>query len=160
MGVDLSAIPLNSRRAIEAELAQRIYAAALPRLGEAAALELLNAAIDEAARAAGQAFAAKAPGGAPSLAHFSEVLNLWQAGGALTIQDIERGPDSLRFRVTRCGYMEMYRDMGLPAALHATLSCRRDAAFAEGYSPKLLLDRPETISGNAPACLFHFRWDR
>lgn len=158
MGVDLSTIPLNSRRAIEAELALRIYSAALPRLGETAALELLNAAIDDAARAAGKAFAAKAPGGIPSLAHFSGVLDLWQAGGALTIQDIERGPNNLAFRVSRCGYMEMYREMGLPATLYATLSCRRDAAFAEGYSPNLTLDRPEIISGGAPACLFRFRW--
>lgn len=159
MGVDLSAVPLKFRRAIEAELALRVYTAALPRLGEAAALELLNATVDGAARAAGQAFADKAPSVAPSLAHFSEVLALWQAGGALTIVDIERGEDALRFTVTRCGYMEMYREMGLPAVLHSTLSCRRDAAFAEGYSSKLRLDRPQTISDGAAACLFRFRWE-
>ncbi len=158
MTPDLSSIPLKSRRAIEAELTFRIYSAALPRLGEAAALEILNAAIDQAAYEAGQAFAAKAPGGTPSLAHFSAVLDLWQAAGALGIEDVEQGPDTLSFRVVRCGYMEMYAQMGLPNALHATLSCRRDAAFAEGYSSKLLLDRPEVISGGAPACLFRFRW--
>lgn len=158
MTPDLSSIPLKSRRAIEAELAMRVYLAALPRLGEVAALELLNAAIDQAAFEAGRAFAAKAPGGAPSLAHFSGVLDLWQAGGALAIEGIELGAESLNFRVVRCGYMELYAEMGLPKALHATLSCRRDAAFAAGYSPKLLLDRPEIISAGAPACLFRFRW--
>ncbi|HWR04680.1 MAG TPA: L-2-amino-thiazoline-4-carboxylic acid hydrolase, partial [Humidesulfovibrio sp.] len=90
--------------------------------------------------------------------HFSGVLELWQAGGALTIEGIELEAESLDFRVVRCGYMEMYAQMGLPKALHATLSCRRDAAFAAGYSPKLLLDRPEVISAGAPACLFRFRW--
>lgn len=159
MGVDLSAVPLKFRRAIEAELALRVYTAALPRLGEAAALELLNSAIDEAAHAAGRAFADKAPQRAPSLAHFSEVLLLWQAGGALTIEEIECGGEALHFKVTRCEYVELYREMGLPLALHSTLSCRRDAAFAEGYSSKLRLDRPQTISDGAAACLFRFRWE-
>lgn len=158
MAVDFGSIPLKSRRAIEAELAARIYASALPRLGEAAALEFLNAAIDEAAREAGQAFAAQAPGSVPCLEHFSGVLKLWRAGGALEIVDDHRTPDRLEFRVIRCGYMEMYAEMGLPKELHATLSCRRDAAFAAGYSPKLIMDRPETISNGHPACIFRFRW--
>ena len=158
MEADLSSIPLQSRRAIEAELASRIYATALPSLGREAALKILDNAIDAAARAAGQAFASRAPYSTPSLAHFSQVMHLWQTGGALSIENMERGPDLLSFSVTRCGYMEMYRKMGLPAELHATLSCRRDAAFAEGYSPQLRMERPQTISGGAECCLFRFRW--
>jgi len=157
MPVDLSRIPMNARRAIEAELAARVYQAALPSLGEAAALAILNAAIDSAAFEAGQAYAAKAPNG-PSLEHFSGVLDLWRAGGALDIKDIKRADDALNFTVTRCGYMEMYAEMGLPKALFATLSCRRDASFAAGYSPRLVLDRPQTISEGAPGCLFRFTW--
>ena len=158
MGVNLTSIPLSARRAIEAQFALRMYTVALPTLGPDAALRVLNAAIDAAAREAGQAFAACAPHSTPSLEHFSQVLDTWQAGGALTITDLERGPDFLNFSVSRCGYMEMYRDMDLPTVLHATLSCRRDAAFAEGYSPQLRLERPETISGGAARCLFMFRW--
>jgi len=86
------------------------------------------------------------------------VISLWQTGGALCIDNVEHASQSLSFRVTRCGYMEMYRELGLPAFLHATLSCRRDAAFAEGYSPKLRLDRPQTISEGADNCLFRFCW--
>jgi len=157
MPVDLSSIPMFSRRAIEAELALRIYNTATTRLGQQAALEVLNAAIDEAAYAAGRAFAAMAPG-APSLEHFAKVLDLWQAGGALSIADILLEPDHLSFTVTRCGYMEMYREMDIPRELHATLSCRRDAAFAAGYSPHLKLERPQTLSEGAPSCLFSFRW--
>jgi len=159
MAVDLTNVKLNERRAIEAELAKRIFDAALPALGQAGALALLNAAIDQAAAEAGQAFAAKAPDG-PSLAHFAQVLDLWQAGGALTLADIHQDADRLDFTVTRCGYMEMYHVMGLPAVLHATLSCRRDAAFAAGYSPNLRLERPQTISEGAPGCIFRFRWVR
>jgi len=159
MAVDLTNVKLNERRVIEAELAKRIFDAALPTLGQSGALALLNAAIDQAAAEAGKAFAAKAPGG-PSLAHFAQVLGLWQAGGALTLADIHQDADSLDFTVTRCGYMEMYSEMGLPAVLHATLSCRRDAAFAAGYSPNLRLERPQTISEGASGCIFRFRWVR
>jgi hypothetical protein len=158
MGVDLSSIPLNARRAIEAELAQRVYIAALPSLGHAAALQILCDAIDEAARAAGRAFASRAPYSTPNLEHFSQVLRVWQTGGALSIENVELASESLSFCVTRCGYMEMYRELGLPAFLHDTLSCRRDAAFAEGYSPRLRLERPQTISAGAQSCLFWFRW--
>lgn len=158
MPPELSSIPMIARRAIEAELALRLYEAALPRVGEAKALEILDAAIDGAAREAGQAFAAAAPGGAPGLAHFATVLERWQAGGALSIEDIRLDGNTLGFRVTRCGYMELYRDMGVPQKLHASLSCRRDASFAAGYSRNLVMERPETISAGAPACLFRFTW--
>ena len=158
MSVDLSSIPMRSRRAIEAELALRIYTTASAHLGEAAAMKILADAIDAAAHEAGQAFAAKAPGNAPSLEHFAKVLDIWQAGGALSIADIVLEQDLLSFTVTRCGYMEMYRDMDIPQSLHQPLSCRRDAAFAAGYSPNLVLERPQIISAGAPSCLFRFRW--
>jgi len=158
MGPDLRNVPLNSRRAIEAEFALRLYTAALPHLGQQRALAVLNDAIDAMATEAGQRFAVQAPGGVPSLDHFSTVLDLWQAGGALTIADIERTQSSLMFSVMRCGYMEMYTAMDIPAALHGALSCRRDEAFAAGYSQKLLLSRPQVISDGAPSCRFEFRW--
>lgn len=158
MGIDFSAIPLQARRAIEAELAVRIYSAALPSLGHEAALKVLSDAIDAAALTAGQAFASRAPYSTPSLAHFSQVLHTWQTGGALSIESIERGPEYLSFRVTRCGYMEMYQEMGLPSVLHPTLSCRRDAAFAQGYSSQLRMERPQTLFEGADCCLFRFRW--
>lgn len=156
--MDLGALPLIARRGVEAQLMARVYAEAVPRLGEDAAMDVLNAAIDSAAREAGAAFAAKAPGGVPSLEHFAGVLTLWQTGGALSIADALLEDGVLSFRVTRCGYMEFYQELGIPAVLHATLSCRRDAAFAAGYAPQLVLDRPETISAGHAACLFRFRW--
>lgn len=158
MGADLSAIPLQKRRAIEAELAARVYSAALPNLGQEAALKILSDAIDESARTAGQEFASRAPYSIPSLLHFSQILHVWQTGGALCIENMERETDQLSFSVTRCGYIEMYREMGLPAELHPTLSCRRDAAFAEGYSSRLRMERSQTISEGADCCLFRFFW--
>lgn len=158
MGADLASIPMRSRRAIEAEMLARVYRGTAARYGKETALSILNEAIDEAAFEAGRAFAARSTYGTPSLEHFAQVLELWKSGGALDIADIQRDAQALTFRVTRCGYIELYREMALPVELHATLSCRRDAAFARGYSPCLSMERPQTISEGAACCLFRFRW--
>lgn len=159
MGPDLASIPMIHRRAIEAEMLVRVYRSTASRFGKEVAISVLNAAIDEAALEAGRAFAARSPhGGAPSLEHFSQVLELWKSGGALDIADIERNDQALSFRVVRCGYIDVYRERALPPELYSTLSCRRDAAFARGYSPHLKMERPQTISEGADSCLFLFRW--
>jgi len=154
----LSKIPLSARRAIEAEIITKIMASAELRVGGAEARAILDDAIATAAFTAGQAFAAKAPGGAPSLEHFAKVLDIWQMGGALDITDIRQDESSLSFSVTRCGYMDLYRQLGFPARLYWSLSCSREAAFAAGYSPRLALERPETIEQGAKRCAFLFRW--
>lgn len=151
-------ISLLERRTIEAELLLRVYAAASASLGPQQVLGILEQAVDSAALAAGQAFALAAPQGRPSLAHFATVLELWQQGGTLNITDIRLDADSLGFTVTRCGYVERYADLGVPAQLRAVFSCRRDVAFAEGYSPHLVLERPQTIAQGHKACCFVFRW--
>lgn len=153
-----AAIPLLERRAIEAELLLRVFDAASASLGPRQARLIVEQAVDAAALAAGQAFARSAPGGRPSLEHFATVLERWQEGGVLDIRDIRLDKTSLSFCVTRCGYVEKYREMGLPQPLHSLCSCRRDAAFAEGYSPRLGLERPETIAQGHAACRFVFSW--
>jgi hypothetical protein len=151
-------IPLLERRAIEAELLLRVYAAASASLGPELARGILEQTVDSAALAAGQAFALAAPQGVPSLAHFATVLERWQEGGVLNIMDIRQDADSLGFTVARCGYVERYANLGVPANLRTVFSCRRDAAFAQGYSPQLLLERPQTIAEGHAACRFVFRW--
>lgn len=136
----------------------RVYAAASASLGPEQARGLLEQAVDSAALAAGRAFALTAPQGLPSLAHFATVLERWQEGGVLDITDIRLDADSLSFAVTRCGYVERYAALGVPAQLRTVFSCRRDAAFAEGYSPHLALERPQTIAEGHLACGFVFRW--
>ena len=102
--------------------------------------------------------AAAAPHG-PSLAHFVTVADLWRRGGALTIEDEQQTPDRVFFAVTRCRYVESYREMGLPEELVTRLSCQRDGAFAAGYSPCLVLSRPTTLAAGASGCPFTFTWN-
>ena len=50
----------------------------------------------------------------------------------------------------------MYRALGL-ADLGASLSCQRDFALAEGFSPEIELTRTQTLMGGASFCDFRFR---
>ena len=150
--------PLLERRAIEAELLLRVFDAACAHAGPEQARLILEQAVDSAALDAGRAFARGAPGGRPSLAHFATILERWQEGGVLEITGVRLDEASLSFAVTRCGYVQRYADLGVPAPLQAIFSCRRDAAFAEGYSPRLGLERPETIAQGHAACRFVFSW--
>ena len=52
----------------------------------------------------------------------------------LEIELEEMSKDKLVFKVTRCRYAEMYRDLGYEE-LGQVLSCGRDAAFARGFNP-------------------------
>jgi len=149
---------LLERRAIEAEMLLRVYAAACESVGPEQAQSILKQAVDSAALAAGRLFALAAPQGGPSLAHFATVLDRWQEGGTLDIKDIRQDASSLSFAVTRCGYVERYADLGVPAHLHTVFSCRRDQAFAKGYSPHLVMERQQTLAEGHAACRFVFRW--
>lgn len=144
------------RRKIEAELLDRVRRVFEPELGPRQTLDLLRRVSDISAREAGAAFAAQAPGG-PSLAHFATILERWSQGNALDIKNVRLTGDELTFEVTRCAYAEAYREMGLSPDMADIASCCRDFGFAEGYSPKLRLERPETIAQGASQCRFLFR---
>jgi len=153
-----SPLPLLERRAIEAEMLLRVFDAACVNVGPEQARLILEQAVDSAARAAGRTFAQGSPGGRPSLAHFATILERWQEGGVLDITGVLLDEAGLSFAVTRCGYVQRYADLGVPAQLCTVFSCRRDAAFAEGYSPQLRLERPETLAQGQAACRFVFSW--
>ncbi len=151
-------IPLLPRRRVEAEILLRVYTALCPRIGTDAALQVIVAAVEASAEAAGREFARQAPGG-PSLEHFATVVDRWREGGALDVEGPAIRGNVLELTVTRCAYAELYRSMRLPEALARILSCRRDAAFARGYHPSLRLERSPTLAEGAPACRFRFVWE-
>lgn len=152
-----TAVSQIERRGIEAELLERVRRVFEPELGPQRTLDLLRHVSDISAREAGAAFAAQAPGG-PSLAHFATILERWAQGNALDIRNVRLGENELTFEVTRCAYAETYRKMGLSPEMADVASCCRDFAFAEGYSPRLVLTRPTTIAQGGSACPFAFSW--
>src|SRR5689334_24513074 len=149
-------LPMIERRRIEAEILKPVYEELVRRLGEAAAEDILTAAIRQSAIAQGRRYA-EAAGGATSLDGFADLLPQWTAGGALEIDVQHRDPGRFDFNVTRCRYAEMYRAMGLGKIGHI-LSCNRDGTFCEGYDARITLERAQTIMGGAPHCDFRYRF--
>jgi hypothetical protein len=150
------AMPILTRRRIEAEFAKGVYEEMRAELGETAARRILSAAVVKLAKASATAMAREAPGGKPNLDSFRAIQPLWTAEDALNIDVVKSTPTEFHFNVTRCRYAEMYREMGL-ADLGAVLSCNRDGAFCEGYDPKLKLVRTQTLMGGASHCDFRYR---
>lgn len=153
----MNALPLIDQRAIEAEIFRALYLTLSAKAGKPAALAAVADAVEALGLAAGKAFAAAAPNG-PSFDHFATVLDSWRASGALTVENVRQTGHELTFTVTRCTYVERYRAMGLPEELAGLVSCGRDEPFARGYSPKLALERPQTLAAGAPGCAFRFIW--
>ena len=57
--------------------------------------------------------------------------------------------------MTRCGYADFYKELGLPE-LGYLFSCNRDFAMAEGFSRDIRLERTQTIMEGASHCDFRF----
>lgn len=150
----MTTMSILERRRIEAEVLKPVYEEMAARFGETVAQEVLGTAIEKAAIAHAQGFAA----GETSLQSFADLIPLWQKDDALRI-DVKRRDDAhFDFDVQRCRYAEMYRSMGLGHIGHL-LSCNRDGAFCTGYDPKLKLTRTQTIMGGADHCDFRYTYE-
>lgn len=147
-------LPLLQQREIEARIVGPLVRAFADAFGREETIEVLRAVIGDLARQGGADLARSL--GESSLEAFAETLGRWQEGGALEIDLLERSPDRLSFNVVRCRYAEMYRRLGLED-LGSTLSCLRDFALAEGFSPDIQLERTQTLMQGAPFCDFRFR---
>ena len=84
-----------------------------------------------------------------------KVSGVWAAGGGLGIEPIAKSADRLDFNVTRCGYAEFFKELGLPE-LGYLFHCNRDFAMVQGFSPGLTLKRTQTIMEGASHCDFRF----
>ncbi|MBL8789203.1 MAG: L-2-amino-thiazoline-4-carboxylic acid hydrolase [Rhizobiales bacterium] len=152
-------LPTLTKRKLQAEVIGPIFAEMVAEIGEEKAAHILDRAIRKAAINEGRAFAARAPGGKPSMADFIKLFELWTTGGSLEIDVLQATDTAFDFNVTRCRYAETYRDMGLEKIGHL-LSCNRDGSFCEGYDPKLKLDRKQTIMEGHTCCTFRYSLEK
>jgi hypothetical protein len=152
----MSDVPVLTKRRLQAEVVKPVFEAMVAEVGRERAEAILDAAIRKAAVAEGAAFGQRVPEGQNPLAAFIDIFELWTRGGALEIEVLEASDERFDFNVTRCRYAEMYREMGLGDIGHL-LSCNRDGTFAEGFDPRLRLERAQTIMGGAPCCTFRYR---
>lgn len=153
MAEDLNQIDLLIRREIEARTAGPLIEQFIAAFGEDKALAEVAKVVQRLAGEAGFQFAQSLGGN--TMEHFHQAPEVWKKGGALEIELEEKDKGKLVFKVTRCRYAEMYRDLGYEE-LGQVLSCARDAAFARGFNPAIRMTRTQTIMSGSPCCDFRF----
>ncbi|MGE5147913.1 MAG: L-2-amino-thiazoline-4-carboxylic acid hydrolase [Candidatus Eiseniibacteriota bacterium] len=84
------------------------------------------------------------------------VDEIWAGGGSMAVEMLDQTDDRLEFNVTRCGYAQFYKDLGL-AELGYLIHCQRDHAMIAGFSDDIALTRSQTIMEGGPCCDFRFR---
>lgn len=146
-------VTLFEQRRIEAAILKPVFDALAARLGAGAARDILGEAIDAQAFAKGRELRDMWPEG--TLSAFTQVWDLFAEGGALDVAFIERRPERLHLKITRCRYAEHYAEAGY-GDLGFTISCRRDEALVRGYSESIRFERRSTIQEGAPCCEFIF----
>ena len=149
-----SALSLLERREIEARIALPLIQAYAEKMGREQAVAVATKVIQRLAGAAGRQMVEKL-GGNDITALAKVVRHVWAQNGALEITMLEENNLKLSFNVTRCRYAELYEKLGLEE-FGGCLSCSRDAAFAEGFNPRLELQRTQTIMEGASHCDFRF----
>jgi len=142
-----------TRREIEARIVAPLLEAFAAEIGRERAVEVVRQVILQTARQQGAELAQQA--GGCTLVHFAAALEAWKKGDAMTMDLLEQNAQCLVFNVTRCGYADMYRQLGI-AELGKTLSCGRDFALIEGFNPQIRLTRKQTILEGAAYCDFRY----
>lgn len=149
------AITLLEQRQIEANVLVPLIKAFQAEFGEERTNAIARNVITELARKHGESIAAAQGEGSP-IEQLTSGLSRFSAGGALEMKEVDHSQDAYAFNITRCGYAEFYKKMGVPE-LGFLLSCSRDFALTEGMSPDLQLTRTQTIMQGASHCDFRFR---
>jgi len=145
---------LLKRREIEAQIAVPLILAFAEKMGRERAFAVARDVIQKLAQAAGREMAKRL--GVNDLTTFAKVVrDVWAQDNALEITVLEETDCRLSFDVTHCAYAELYEKLGMKEFGYC-LSCSRDAGFAEGFNPRLKLQRTGTIMEGAPHCDFRF----
>ncbi len=149
----LNAIGVLARREIEARIIGPLLEALGAEFGQERVLEIVRQVIVGIAREQGAQLAGSMGGN--SLSHFADSMEAWKKGDAMDIEVLEQTDEKFLFNVKRCGYADLYQDLGIPE-LGAILSCSRDHALIEGFNPDVGLTRTQTILQGAPICDFRY----
>ena len=147
-------VPLLRQREIEARIVGPLIRAFAAEVGEERIIGILRGVITDLAQQGGADLARSL--GEHSLEAFARSLDRWRENDALQIDMLEQSAERLSFNVVRCRYAELYRSLGM-ADLGSSLSCQRDFALAQGFSPDIELVRTQTLMEGAPFCDFRFR---
>ncbi len=152
---DQTPLPMLEKRRIEAAIIKNVFDVLEERHGRKEAEEVISQAVIKSSVEQGKEFR-KQHGGEPDLKDFAALSDLWEMGGALEKKVHLSTPDRLEYDMVRCGYADMYQELGLGDIGHL-LSCNRDGTFCDGYNPNMELTRTQTIMEGADHCDFRYR---
>lgn len=152
---DPAPLAMLEKRRIEAAIIKNVFDVLVERHGRKEAEEVISRAVIKSSIEQGKEFRAR-HGGEPDLEDFAALSDLWEMGGVLEKEIHVSTPDRLEYDMVRCGYADMYREMGLGDIGHL-LSCNRDGTFCVGYNPDMELTRTQTIMQGASHCDFRYR---
>ena len=151
------------RRRIQGEIVKPIYDELVAEIGKDAAQALLARAVRTSLRQeAKQAAAALGETGVSMEAFAASFRATYLDRGpeaGLDVELLRADENHLDFNVTRCRFVEVYREMGL-GELAPVLSCNRDGAFATDFDANIRLERAQTIAEGAPCCTFRYTYER
>jgi predicted ArsR family transcriptional regulator len=142
------------RRRIEGRALIPFIEALSEKFGEDAARDVLDATIRKMAARDGARWAETYGRNLEGLK--SVLQNVWAAGGGMDVEIIEQSETHFGFNVTRCGYAEFFKSLGL-AELGARIQCSRDHAMLESFNDEFGLQRSQTIMQGGACCDFRFR---
>jgi predicted ArsR family transcriptional regulator len=153
---DTPDIPIShlQRRKIEGRALIPFIEALSEKFGEDAMREVLDATISKMAARDGAQWAETYGRNIEGLK--SVVRDVWAGGGGMDVEIIEQSEAHFDFNVTRCGYAEFFKSLGL-AELGARIHCSRDHAMVESFNDEFELQRSQTIMQGAACCDFRFR---
>lgn len=141
-------------RKIQAPLVSSLIREFIHEIGEERALEISRRVIERDAVQSGRSLADKYSGN--SLKEMRLIVEeVWAEHGTMMIENLHLDEKMLSFDVTRCGYAEAYRQMGIDD-LGVLLSCCRDFAFMEGFNPDIELVRTKTLMEGHECCNFTY----
>jgi L-2-amino-thiazoline-4-carboxylic acid hydrolase len=148
------AISHLQRRKIEGRALIPFIQALRDKFGEDAAGEVVDETIRKFAAEDGASWAATYGRTTASMRRVAQ--ELWAGGGGMDVQLIGESEDHLDFNVTRCGYAEFYKELGL-SDLGFRIHCNRDHIMLVGFNGQIELSRSQTIMAGATCCDFRFR---
>lgn len=153
MSIDIDQMSVLDRRRIEAMVLGPMIRAFEQEIGKERAHAIARRVIIKIAQDQGKALSQRLGGN--DLSTFSRGKDPWTRGGALEMDVLEDSEVRVSFNVTRCRYAEMYRELGMED-LGFIFSCGRDGALSSGFSPRLKLERTQTIMEGASHCDFRY----
>jgi hypothetical protein len=155
-------LPNIERRRIQGLIIKPIYEELVAEIGKDRARDLIGRAITRSAVEEARQAAAQEGQGERSMKSFTRIFDRTyrQRGleSGLQAEVLSEDANHLDFDVTRCQFVEMYRELGL-GEIAAVLSCNRDGVFAQAFDNRITLDRAQTIADGFDRCTFRYRFD-